>query len=355
VAIAAGDFHTCALTSGGGVKCWGSNQDGQLGNGTTQTAVSGLASGVSAIAAGGGHTCALTSGGGVKCWGSNLWGQLGNGTNIDSDIPVDVSGLASGVSAIAAGGSGACALTSGGGVKCWGMNSWGQLGDGTNIDSDIPVDVSGLASGVSAIAAGGWHTCALASGGGIQCWGTNAYWPDCGTSACDYERSNVPVDVPGVTSGVSAIAAGGHHTCALTSSGGVRCWGWQLGNGSMTDSNIPVDVAGLPSGVSAIAAGGQHTCALTSGGGVMCWGENLWGQLGNGTSTDNGTNTDSNIPVDVAGLPSGVSAIAAGGQHTCALTSGGGVRCWGVNWRGQLGNGSTTGSSVPVDVDFATP
>ena len=157
----------------------------------------------------------------------------------------------------------------------------------------------------------------------------------------------VPVDVAGLASGVSAIAAG-RHTCALTSGGGVKCWGsngyGRLGNGTTSNSIIPVDVAGLTSGVSAITAGDRHTCALTSVGGVKCWGWNQWGQLGNGTTTD------SNIPVDVAGLASGVSAIATGGIHTCALTSGGGVKCWGFTGSGQLGNGTTTSSRTPVDV-----
>ncbi len=156
-AIAAGTWHTCALTSSGGVKCWGRNIQGQLGDGTTTDSptpvdVSELSSGVSAITAGGAHTCALTSSGGVKCWG--------NGYGLTS---AEVNGLSSGVSAIVAGGSHTCALTSGGGVKCWGDNQIGELGDGTTTNSPTPVEVSGLSSGVSAIEAGGSHTCALTS------------------------------------------------------------------------------------------------------------------------------------------------------------------------------------------------
>jgi alpha-tubulin suppressor-like RCC1 family protein len=296
-----------------------------------------------AIAAGYAHTCALTAGG-VKCWGYNSNGQLGDGTWTDRNTPVDVSGLSSGVAAIAAGLSHTCALTVGGGVKCWGWNGYGQLGDGTNTDHTTPVDVSRLTSGVDAIAAGGYHTCALTVGG-VKCWGYNGYGQlGDGTTT----NRNAPVDVSGLTSGVAAIAAGWYHTCALTAGGGVKCWGYnwygQLGDGTTTDRTTPVDVSGLTSGVAAIAAGRYHTCALTAGGGVKCWGLNWYGQLGDGTTTDR------NTPVDVSGLTSGGVAIAAGESHTCALTAGGGVKCWGYNLYGQLGNGEFGYSPTPVDV-----
>jgi alpha-tubulin suppressor-like RCC1 family protein len=365
--IAAGALHTCALTGGGGAKCWGSNVWGEVGNGTdtaiirSPVDVVGLASGVRAIAGGIYHTCALTSGGGAKCWGMNSDGQLGNGPRPRSTgrTPVDVAGLASGVSAITTGPAHTCALTSGGGVKCWGDNGEGQLGNGsTTTPSATPVNVAGLTSGVKAISAGGGlgggHTCALTSGGGVKCWGYN-FAGQLGNGSTTPIIIRTPVNVAGLTSGVTAITAGGAHTCALTSGGGVKCWGsnsrGQLGNGSRPGSYIltPVDVVGLTSGVSAITAGGNHTCVLTSGGGAKCWGWNDTGQLGNGSTTD------SNTPVDVAGLTSGVSAITAGGNHTCVLTSGGGVKCWGLNKFGQLGNGSTTdSSSTPVDVLLGT-
>ena len=303
----------------------------------------------SSVSAGGYHTCALTSSGGVKCWGQNGHGQLGNGTNAWSNVPVNVSGLSSGVSAISGGYKYTCAVTSGGAVKCWGDNWAGQLGNGTDTDSNVPVNVSGLSSGVSAISAGSDHTCALTSGGGAKCWGYNGYGSLGNGTDIDY--SNVPLDVYGLSSGVIAISAGYDcYSCALTSSGGVKCWGgnWnsQLGNDTIIlYSNVPVNVSGLASGVSAISAGGGHTCALTSGGGAKCWGGNGAGQLGNGTRTG------SNVPVNVSGLSSGISAISAGSVHTCALTSGGGAKCWGYNYWGQLGNG-TAGSNfdVPVNV-----
>ena len=354
--IEAGESHTCVVTSVSGVKCWGANTYGQLGNGLTSglnptpVDVKGLASGALAVAAGGRHSCALTSVGGVKCWGQNVNGELGNGSGTQSSTPVDVVGLASGVTAIAAGNRHTCAVTTGGGVKCWGTNEWGQLGDGSVTRRLSPVDVAGLASGVTAIAAGNVFTCAVTSAGGVKCWGGGGLLGNgSGTS------SFTPVDVVGLASGVTAIAAGNGHTCALTSGGSVKCWGTnatgQLGTGSIsaTLSLSPVDVVGLVRGVTAIAAGGAgHTCALTSGGSVTCWGDNVAGDLGNGTTTQSST------PVNVSGLTSGAIAIAAGGLHTCALLGTGGVKCWGYNADGQLGDafgkGYRTGSATPVNV-----
>jgi alpha-tubulin suppressor-like RCC1 family protein len=349
-AIATGWYHTCALTTGGGVKCWGENSYGRLGDGTTTERttpvdVVGLASGVAAIGAGYYHTCALTAGGGVKCWGDNRYGQLGDGTTTRSSTPVDVVGLASGVAAISVGGYHTCVLTTGGGVKCWGSNGSAQLGDGTSSQRTAPVDAVGLGSGVAGIVAGFSTTCALTTGGGVKCWGSNGYGQlGDGTTT----QHNAAVDVLGLGSGVARIAAGYRHTCALTTSGRVKCWGHngygQLGDGTISQRTAPVDVVGLASGVTAIAAGGWHTCAVTAGGGVKCWGENSYCQLGDGTITQRTT------PVNVVGLANGVAAVAVGWYHTCALTTGGGVKCWGYNAYGELGDGTTAGSSTPVDV-----
>ena len=205
-AVTAGLSHTCALETSGGVLCWGDNTFGQLGNGTRTLgtsnpyprSVSELGSGIKAIAAGDTHTCALTTEGWVKCWGSNAYGQLGDGTTVSQLTPITVTGLISGVQQIAAGGSHTCALTAAGGVKCW--------GDLTTTPTDVP----GLTSGVSAIAAGYMHTCAIvgdaASGGGVQCWGAN----DTGQLGNGTTTSSsTPVAVQGLGSGVIAIAAGG--------------------------------------------------------------------------------------------------------------------------------------------------
>jgi alpha-tubulin suppressor-like RCC1 family protein len=352
--IAAGSSHTCALTSSGGIKCWGGNWSGQLGDGTgigsyTPVDVVGLEEGIIAITGGNRHTCALTSNGGVKCWGWNTSGQIGDGTNINRNIPVDVVGMESGIVAVAAGGYHTCALTDSGGIKCWGSNKSGQLGDGTNTDHSTPVDVVGLGEEIIAITGGNRHTCALTDSSGIMCWGYNGDGRlGDGTSTDRW----TPVDVVGLGSGITTVTAGWYHTCALIDSGGVKCWGsndyGQLGDGTNTERRTPADVVGLSSGITALTAGGGHTCALTSSGGVKCWGRNGYGQLGDGTNTDRWT------PVDVVGLGSGITAIVAGGNHTCALTSTSGVKCWGLNDYGQLGDGSKKISNIPVDVLFST-
>ena len=325
-AVSAGFAHTCGLIDSGAVKCWGYNAYGQLGDDTKMNSsvpvdVKGLGAGVVAISAGGGHTCALTDPGAVNCWGRNDYGQLGNGTTTNSSVPVNVSGLGSGVAAISAGADHTCALTDSGGVKCWGANYFGQLGDDTKMNSSVPVDVKGLGSGMAAISASTNHTCALTDSGAVKCWGYNAY----GQLGDDTKmNSSVPVDVKGLGDGMVAISAGTNHTCALTDSGAVKCWGenleGQLGNGTEKGSSVPVDVKGLDSRVAAITAGGSHTCTLTDSDAAKCWGANFSGELGDGTEKN------SSLPVDVTGLGSRVAEISAGANHTCGLTDSGAVK-----------------------------
>jgi alpha-tubulin suppressor-like RCC1 family protein len=333
--VTAGQEHTCALTTGGGVKCWGNNRNGVLGDGTSgnwrriPANVFGLATGVVAISAGYSHTCALSLGGGVKCWGDNLLAQLGTNDNFNRTEPTNVVGLSTGVAAIATGGFHTCALMTTGGVKCFGYNGSGQVGDPASGFRSKLVDVVGLTAGVVAITAGLSHTCALTTGGGVKCWGSNFNGP-------------TPVDVAGLTSGIAAIAAGSGHTCALTEGGGVKCWGGnqfgQLGDNSTDDRLNPVDVAGLATGVTAIATSNNHTCATTTSGAMKCWGDAQYGQLGDNSTGD--ANLRRLSPVDVAGLAGGVTAMATGVWHTCANTASSGIKCWGSNAVGQVGNGT---------------
>jgi alpha-tubulin suppressor-like RCC1 family protein len=325
IAITASQYRTCAVTTGGVVKCWGWNNRGQVGNGTVNTLggvttpvdVWGL-SGVTQVSSGNDHTCAVTGARQVACWGLNYYGQLGNGQSSYQLTPGDVSGLASGISAISSGATHTCVLTTGGAVKCWGDNNNGQLGDGTGLQRYTIIAVAGLSSGVAQISGSGDHTCALTSLGGVKCWGLSGL-----------------ADVSGLTSGVKAISVSQDHSCAVTTAGTIKCWGdnsWgQLGDGTKNPSQAaPLAVSGNSSGASAVSVAFGHTCALVSGC-VKCWGLNQYGELGDGT------NNDSSTPVNVSGLASGVSAVITGAQSpggrafSCALVTGGAIKCWGTS------------------------
>jgi alpha-tubulin suppressor-like RCC1 family protein len=329
-AVTAGRSHTCALTTAGGVKCWGSNDSGQLGDGTrsgrsSPADVFGLTSGIASVDAGDNHTCAVTTSGAVKCWGGDSYGKLGDGNDKSQTKPVDVVGLTSGIAAVSAGGGHTCAVTIAGGVKCWGNNYSGQLGDGTREIRQTPVDVVGLSSGVAAVSTGAHRTCALMENGGVKCWGLMEY----------PEMVVTPRDVPGWTSGMTALDLGWMHVCAVNAAGGVECWGYntygQLGDGTAQDRYKTAVVRGGESGAVAVAAGGEHTCALTERGLLRCWGDNSNNELGNGNGTAPWT------PVDVTGLPDKLTSLAAGAEHTCATTADGAARCWGSNGFTQFG------------------
>ena len=348
--VSGGQNHTCGVTVAGGVKCWGQNTYGQLGNGGTANSltpadVSVLSSGVSSVSSGAYHTCAVTIAGGVKCWGDNTYGQLGNAGTVSSLTPVDVSALTSGVASVSAGAYHTCAVTTAGAARCWGHNSYGQLGNAGTTNSSSPVNVTGLTSGVASVGAGGYHTCAVTTAGAARCWGHNSYGQlgNAGTT-----NSSSPVNVTGLASGVAAVDGGYYQTCAVTTGAGLKCWGdntyGQLGNGTTVASSSPADVSGLTSGVAAVDGGYYQTCAVTTGAGAKCWGDNTYGQLGNGTTVA------SSSPVSVSGYTSGAAAMSGGANHSCAVTTGGTTKCWGRNTFGQVGNGTTANASTPVNV-----
>jgi len=411
--IAAGEAHSCAVLAGR-VKCWGRNASGQLGVGDREDRgdnsgemgdrlppVSlGTGRTVAAVALGGRHSCALLDRGDIKCWGDGSLGQLGQGdTNqrwrneeLGDRLPAVDLGGARTATALAAGLYHTCALLDGGEVKCWGDNRFGQLGIGAagnrgddprEMGNDLPAvdlgadDVSGAARARAvAIAAGAYHTCAVLAGSGVvKCWG----WNDHGQLGAGDRRSRGidPADmgvglhpVPlGEGRKVADVTAGGFHTCALLAeSGEVKCWGLnqagQLGLGHREPRGanlaelgdlLPAVKLGIGMPARAITAGAAHTCALLADFSVRCWGLNASGELGIGSTANQGDDApdggDALPPVRLDAPTVGASRIAAGANHTCAV-HGAAVTCWGANRFGRLGVGDVNnrGDSAPVAV-----
>jgi alpha-tubulin suppressor-like RCC1 family protein len=324
----------CAITPGGGVVCWGSNSHGELGNNSTTDSlpapgqpnlvpvqVAGLTSGVTTVSAGGNSVCAI-AGGGVVCWG---W--VDNATT-DSLVPMPVAGLTSGVTALSVGVQSACAITAAGAVMCWGANGDGELGNGSKTDSLVPVQVSGLTGGATAVSVGAQSACAIVAGAAM-CWGD--YGPYGGLGNNSQAGSLVPVQVSGLTSGVTAVSVGTDSACAIVA-GGVMCWGNNAEGALGNDSNlglVPGPVTGLTGGVTAVSVGmispDDSSCAITAGGTVVSWGFGTEGAAG-------ASSEFSSLATQVPGVPSGVTAVSEGGgvdQSACAIIAGGCVVCWG--------------------------
>jgi alpha-tubulin suppressor-like RCC1 family protein len=356
--MSAGRTHTCALTPAGATYCWGANDFGQAGRPgliggslggpatvfySTPTRVADNLAFVG-VTAGGFHSCALTAGGVAYCWGYNGLGSLGSDNFADSWRPVGVTGGLNFV-AIDAGTYHTCGLTSGGIAYCWGSNRSGQLGTSGPISSSKPLVVAGGLAFAS-LSAGGSHTCGVTTNGVAYCWGENA-GGQLGVGE-NVTSSSTPLPVSGGLA-FSSVSAGDAHTCGVTRSGSLYCWGWnfdnQLGNGtSYTPSAVPVAVA---SSLSFIAVGGgtSHTCALDASGAAYCWGQNLSGQIGLGTATPELFATPQRV---AGGLAFG--KLSVGRSHTCAVTVDGLWYCWGNNESGVLGVGTITNSGTPAKV-----
>jgi alpha-tubulin suppressor-like RCC1 family protein len=379
--VAGGLGHECMLARNGTVTCAGLNSRGQLGDGTTTNRqvpvhVSGL-TGQTGVAAGAYHSCSIDATGNAQCWGENTYGQLGNANNNDSSTPQLVvwAGYDTWPSFVQLSGGElhTCGLDALGFVWCWGRGSSGQLGNHDTVDKNVMVNVwyinddpnaNWFAKPALAIAAGGYHTCALLSDRTVVCWGYNNYGQlGDGTTT----SRSTPVAVSGL-SNVVAISASEMGSCAMTAGGGMYCWGegtyGQLGNGTTTSAqstptpvltwNPTTNTSSRLTDVRAISAGGvsYHNCAVTGSYGTICWGAAWSGQLGSNTTTNqlwampSFPNSGATTVASTGGaLP---VAIEAGRSHSCARTSDGNYWCWGDNSYGELGNNSTNSSSVPV-------
>jgi len=366
-AIEAGAYHTCALLEDATARCWGLNDNGQLGDGSqtdssTPVAVARV-TGAAAVTGGGFHSCARFPNGTLQCWGRNSEGQLGDPatTAFFSATPVPVTGMTT-ATAVTGGGYHTCALLQNGTVRCWGQNDYGQLGNGTvspalvpSVTNSTPVEVFGITT-ATAVSAGGWHACGLLQNGTVRCWGQNDYG-QLGDGSPITQRpvpaarkpTPIPVEVTGITTAV-AVESGAFHTCALLQDGTMRCWGWnEFGQLTLTpafdSSSTPVTVSGVTP--AALAPGAEHTCVLLRDGRVQCWGDNGYGQLGNGSPRGV-------FPAPGATVTAITTATAAtsGIEHGCALLQGGTVQCWGRGLFGRLGDGTSrdTDAFTPVTV-----
>lgn len=275
------------------------------------------------IASGAYHNCLITPENTVKCWGRNTSGQLGNNSTTNRLLPETVPGLRD-VVQISLGAGHSCALLSTGTVSCWGSNSGGQLGNNSTITSLVPVNVSSL-SGIKQIAAGPYHTCAITAQDVVLCWGGSL---GNGSSA----NQLTPTSVAGLmavkqVSGSPGINEG-KYSCAALNSGQVHCWGsnlyGQLGNNSTTDRISPAVIQSNQI-FSKTSAGNFHACALNLQGSVFCWG------LGN-----NGSGPNSLVPVQIQGLAN-IKDLSVGYSHTCVINQANRVLCWGANYQGQIG------------------
>jgi len=377
VGLALGAEHTCARFNNGKVRCWGYGSDGRLGYGSTANvgdaqkpySAGDVDVGAEAldVVAGAEHTCALVTGGAVRCWGHGANGVLGYGNtnNIgDSAKPssagdVNVGGT---VVQLSAGSFHTCAVLSTGTVRCWGYGANGQLGYGSTVnvgDTASPASAGdvALAGKALAVSAGGQHTCALLVSGDVQCWGLGALGQlgsESHSSFGDLPKE-MPPGVVDVGDAVKSVSAGWAHTCVLTSTGSVKCWGsgadGRLGYGNTANvgdrpTQMPPPDVFVGGGVSLVTAAGDHTCALLTGGAAHCWGRGDTGQLGYGNTLSIGDDEGPQVAGDInLGSGSGPILIVGGkanaGAHTCALSADGAVHCWGGGQYGRLGYGNT--------------
>lgn len=343
--VATGEFASCILTTGGAVRCWGSNANGELGNGTNASSAAPvqagtLTSGVRRIAVGLHHGCAVLTNGSVQCWGLNTGGQLGNGSNGTSTTPVNVN-LTAGEKAVdvAAGDDATCVVLGSGAVRCWGGGSAGQLGNGGNNPSTSPVAVSLTANDAATrIAMRGQHACVTLGNGTVKCWGDSAIGDGTHTT------SNVPVAAALGANTARSVAVGTQHACASLADGSVQCWGTnghgQLGDGGTTPHSTPVNALSFGAGDFAdkVVAAGDATCVQYVSGNTSCWGAGSGGVLGQG-ATDVADHTSA-VAVTLANSDTAATMdISTTGG--CALGVSGLVQCWGSNANGQRGVGAS--------------
>ncbi len=378
--IVPGYEHTCARMTNGTAKCWGKNDQGQLGDGTfidsytprnvKGSSGTGVLSGIVDLVAGDYHTCALMADHTARCWGRGASGQLGDGSLTARNLPRTVrsasgSGSTTSIAHLRAGSQHTCAVLTNGTARCWGANSLGALGDGSTSNSSLPRTVQSVATGstlhnVVDAALGFYHSCFLIGDGTARCTGYNGFGQLGNNSTADNTRAVAVAggSGSGVQTGIVNLQSGYNHLCALLNNGTARCWGYNvsgaLGDGTTTERHVPRTVensagTGALSGVSAIAASDTRSCALFPSGRAQCWGSNYSGALGDGSTAQR--TRPRNVKNSTGSAPLvNIGQIGLGSQSSCARMTDATARCWGANNAGQLGNGNTVEAHLPVVV-----
>jgi alpha-tubulin suppressor-like RCC1 family protein/endonuclease/exonuclease/phosphatase family metal-dependent hydrolase len=334
VSLSAGGQTTCLTRSDGTARCWGRNDYGQVGDGTTTqrdvpTGVRGT--GWSSISTSGASTCGVKSNGTLWCWGLNNYGQVGIGRGAPVHRPHQV-GTSRNWATVSTAWTHSCATKTSGTLWCWGQNLWGQLGLGSvNRLHGTPRRV-GTATNWRSVSTGGWHSCALTNAGQAFCWGHNTF----GELGDGTTRSrSVPVRVDSNVTWLQLSAAWAQ-TCGITRTGQMLCWGFnrqgQLGDGTLTNRAHPTAVTGGQTWTQ-VTTGDGSTCATADDGRLWCWGDDRYGQLG-----DAGSDAPDPTPTQVAALPGPVQLTSAGWLHACAIPVGDSFTCWGNDETGQLGD-----------------
>lgn len=349
--VVSGKKHSCASRSDGTVRCWGDNTSGQLGtlqagnSSTSPVVLTGL-TGIRQMASTDRHTCAIDTGNRLWCWGLNDYGQVGDEQPSDARRTPYRHPTVTDVLRVGVGTLHTCVVRSDETVDCVGFNSQGQLGDGSTNLSDVFVDAKNLSSVVN-LAVGVAHSCAIQRDGQADCWGLNGTMDNFGRLGTGTTPSRTSPTAVVQLNGIRQIAAGQDHSCAVTESGEVWCWGdntfGQLGDGGSSDTLTPRKANGISNAV-AVTAGADHTCAIDATRDLYCWGRNDFGQLGLGNRNVQRT------PQRVTTLAQ-LLTVDAGFDHTCATTTTGQLFCWGRNDAGQLGQGSTSDSSAPLQIN----
>ena len=334
--VSLGIYHSAAVAENGDLYCWGYGSDGQMGNGTYNTRQSTpvkVLENVTSVSLGGFHSAAITENGDLYCWGQNNYGQVGDGTTNRQGKPVKVL---ENVVLVSLSVHYSAAITENGDLYCWGSNTSGQVGDGTTTNHSTPVKIL---ESVASVSLGDSHSAAITKNGDLYCWGSNSFG-----QVGDGTTTNHSTPVK-ILESVASVSLGDSHSAAITKNGDLYCWGsnsfGQVGDGKTTNHSTPVKIL---ENVASVWLDDSLSTAVAKNGDLYCWGSNYYGQIGNKT-------TNQKTPTKIL---ENVRSVSLGDSHSAAITENGDLYCWGSNYYGQIGNGTNTKQNTPIKVSINT-